>query len=66
MPVWGCWLPATREMVVYAPKGFCDLNAVNTIGHEFMHVIGWKHGEDHLTPYFNSTLGCSNGKFVVQ
>lgn len=66
----GCWIPtpnAKRNGTIHGvtPKSWCDTNAVETIGHEVMHAIGWSHGPTFEPPYFvkESTYGCQNGAF---
>lgn len=60
----GCRMGMTIYTVT--PQGWCDTDSIETLGHEVMHVIGWKHGPMYSPPiFYGRDLGCRGGEFHV-
>ena len=46
----GCTWNLSRgrwKVIAGAPNDFCDWNAMRTMGHEFMHALGFVHSETY-------------------
>ena len=65
LPVQGCvrWMGKVREVHAIHPKSWCDINRLDTLGHEVMHLMGFNHSPNYAPPWLQpeAATGCMNG-----
>lgn len=60
----GCMKPSDGSIHAVRPKSWCDTNAIETLGHELMHRIGFHHGPQFVVPHIpEGVAGCKHGEF---
>jgi hypothetical protein len=63
LAVRGCWDKVNRTLHIQRVTDFCDASALNTAGHEYLHVMGFLHSADHQ-PSLTLETGCGKGAFT--
>ncbi len=56
------------ELHATVPKNWCDINRLDTLGHEVMHVLGRSHSPEYTPPYIQpeAATGCTNGDWFMR
>jgi hypothetical protein len=68
--VLGCWKKAgVGRGTIHAvlPDNWCDINRIETLGHELLHALGKHHGPHYAPPWLQpeAATGCQNGHWWI-
>lgn len=60
--------PGRSIIIAVQPKSWCDMNKVETIGHEVLHALGKNHGPNYKPAYVSKgqETGCRNGEWWIR
>ena len=52
-----------QEIHAIQPSSWCDINRLDTLGHELLHAMTLRHGPNFSPPYLQpeAATGCRNG-----